>query len=155
MNPIEALAACAGQWSGTSTLQDPMRGIAEDSRSTATVTPVLGGRFVRLDYTWAYDGKPQEGSLLVGFNARSRALTAHWIDSWHNGFGVMACTGTAGDDAALTVRGSYAAPPGPDWGWRMDVVPGDDTLRITHYNVSPEGKEDEAVDSRYARVGAP
>ena len=34
--------------------------------STATVTPVLGGRFIRVDYTWGYQGRPQEGSLLVG-----------------------------------------------------------------------------------------
>ena len=152
MSPIETLAACAGRWSGTSTLQDPMRGIAEDSESAATVTPVLGGRFVRLDYTWAYDGKPQEGSLLVGFNPTSSELSAHWIDSWHNGFGVMACTGTAGEDSGISVRGSYAAPPGPDWGWRIDITPGGDSLRVTHYNVTPEGEEALAVDSHYTRA---
>ena len=47
MNPVEALTAAAGQWSGTNTLQDPNTGKPEESPSTVTVTPVLGGRFVR------------------------------------------------------------------------------------------------------------
>ncbi len=150
MSALEGLAAAAGSWRGTSTLQDPMRGVADASDSTATVTPVLGGRFVRIDYTWAYDGAPQEGSLLLGFQKKTDTLTAHWIDSWHNGDGAMACQGRAADGGPLTVRGSYPAPPGPDWGWRIDVAPdGRDALRITHYNVWPEGKEELAVESVY------
>ncbi|CAA9348212.1 MAG: hypothetical protein AVDCRST_MAG89-2978 [uncultured Gemmatimonadetes bacterium] len=152
MNPIETLAACAGTWSGPSTLQDPINNVAEESASTLVVTPVLGGRFVRMDYTWAYQGKPQEGSLLVGFDPKANTLSAQLIDTWHVGYGVMAFTGSPGADRTLTVRGSYAAPPGPDWGWRIDVAPGDGTLRITHYNVWPEGKEDLAVDSLYTRA---
>ena len=66
MSSLDALAACAGRWQGTSTLQDPMSGIADESASTAVVTPVLGGRFVRIDYTWSYGGDAQEGSLLAG-----------------------------------------------------------------------------------------
>ena len=69
MNPVEGLAALAGNWSGTNTLQDPNTGKPEESPSTVTVTPILGGRFVRLDYTWGYQGTPQEGSLLVGFDS--------------------------------------------------------------------------------------
>lgn len=153
MNALDGLAACAGRWQGTSTLEDPHSGIADESASTAAVTPVLDGRFVRIDYTWSYQGKPQEGSLLVGMQKKAGIATAHWIDSFHNGEKVMACTGSASDDGGVSVRGSYQAPPGPDWGWRIDVTPAEDTLRIVHHNVWPEGKEELAVDSRYTRAG--
>jgi hypothetical protein len=43
VNPDEALAACAGSWRGANTLQDPNTGRPEESPSTVTVTPVLGG----------------------------------------------------------------------------------------------------------------
>ncbi len=152
MSALDGLAACAGRWQGTSTLQDPHAGIADESASTATVTPVLDGRFVRVDYTWGYQGQPQEGSLLIGLQKKAGTVTGHWIDSFHNGDKVMACSGPASDDGTLTVRGSYAAPPGPDWGWRIDLTPGGDTLRIVHHNVWPEGKEELAVDSSYTRA---
>ncbi|HEX2076620.1 MAG TPA: DUF1579 family protein [Longimicrobium sp.] len=151
MSAFDRLIAAAGSWRGTSTLQDPHAGLADESASTATVTPVLDGRFVRIDYTWSYRGTPQEGSLLIGFQKKAGTATAHWIDSFHNGDKVMACSGPA-SDGAVTVRGSYAAPPGPDWGWRIDVTPGGDTLRIVHHNVWPEGKEELAVDSTYTRA---
>lgn len=152
MAVLDTLIACAGTWQGTSTLQDPTSGMAEESPSTATVTPVLDGRFVRVDYTWSYADKPQEGSLLIGYQPKAETATGHWIDSFHNSDKVMACAGTVPEDGPLSVRGSYPAPPGPDWGWRIDVLPEGDMLRIVHYNIWPEGKEELAVDSRYTRA---
>ena len=148
---LEGLAACAGTWRGSSTLQDPNSGMDDTAPSTAHVTPVLGGRFVRVDYTWSYGGQPQEGSILLGWRRKAETATAHWIDSFHNGDRVMACEGGAPVDGTISVRGSYAAPPGPDWGWRIAITPGEETLRIVHYNVWPEGKEELAVESTYTR----
>jgi Protein of unknown function (DUF1579) len=148
--------AAAGSWQGPSTLQDPMNNIAEESASALTVTPVLGGRFVRLDYTWSYQGAPQEGSLLLGVHPKTAAASVHWIDSWHMGHVGMACTGRAleGAENTLSVRGSYAAPPGPDWGWRIDLAaPEDGSLRLTMFNVWPEGgREELAVAAIYTRA---
>jgi hypothetical protein len=149
VNPVEALTAVAGQWTGSNTLQDPNTGKPEESPSTVTVTPVLGGRFVRLDYTWGYQGKPQEGSLLVGFEPKSGEISGHWNDTWHMGLKGLACVGTAGG-GTIAVRGSYAAPPGPDWGWRIEITPGE-SLRITHTNIDADGTEDLAVEGVYSR----
>lgn len=156
MSVLDGLSACAGSWRGTSTLQDPHNNIADESQSTLTVTPVLGGRFVRVDYTWSYQDKPQEGSLLIGFDKGADTVTVHWIDTFHMSNKVMACTGPRPEGKTLSVRGSYAAPPGPDWGWRIDLTPEDaGALRMVMFNVWPEsegGKEELAVEASYTRA---
>lgn len=150
---IERLAACAATWHGTSTLQDPGRLAPETTASTLHVTPVLGGRFVRLDYTWSYQGAPQEGSLLVGFVPEEKTVSAHWIDTWHMSRKVMALTGAEASEEMVDVRGSYAAPPGPDWGWRISIAIHPQALRLLMFNIWPDAKrEDLAVEARYARL---
>jgi hypothetical protein len=151
MRTFDRLGACAGSWRGTNTLQDPNSGRPEESSSTLAVTPVLGGRFVRVDYAWSYQGEPQEGSLLVGCDPQSGEVSGHWIDTWHMGPKVMTCLGKTSTGGTISVTGSYAAPPGPDWGWRIELAPRDDSLRITHINIDPDGKEVLAAEGVYTR----
>ena len=140
MSALEKLAECAGGWTGTNRLSDPSMNVSDDSPSTAALTPLLGGKFIRLDYTWAYEGAAQEGSLLIGYESAPAIVTAHWVDTWHMGEAVMSCKGTAEEDGSVVVLGSYAAPPGPDWGWRIVLQPVDGrTLRLVMYNHSPWG----------------
>ncbi len=153
MNPLEPLV---GRWRGTSTLQDPHTGKPDSSPSTLTGTSVLGGRFVRLDYSWVYREKPHEGSLLVGFDTKAGSASAHWIDSWHTGTAAIALAGTPAS-GTLSVRGTYPAPPGPDWGWRIDLAADGGALRVVMFNVWPAdqgGKEELAVEAVYVRAAA-
>lgn len=106
MNALDALAACSGDWVGTTVLQDSHAGIAEESPSTLAVTPVRDG--VRLDYTWSYRGGHQQGS--VQFIAKDGTVLAPWTDTWHTGGKPMSCSGPLGD--TISVRGSYPAPRG-------------------------------------------
>lgn len=153
MNALEPLIACVGDWHGPSVLADPHAGLKEECASTARVVALLGGRFVRFDYTWSYKGAPQEGSILFGYEKKAETVTAHWIDGWHMSDKVMSCRGPAPSGTAFSVLGSYEAPPGPDWGWRIDLVPEEDgTLRLTMYNRWPDGtQEDLAVEATYTR----
>src|SRR5262245_5837127 len=80
MSRLDGLARCAGTWRGTNRLQDPHTGKPEESASVVTIAPILGGRFIRFDYTWSYQGAPQEGALLFGAEAKASIVTAHWID---------------------------------------------------------------------------
>ena len=148
---IETLAALAGKWNGANTLQDPHTGKPEESPSALTVTPVLQGRFVRFDYTWSYQGKPQEGSLLVGFDPKANEFSGHWIDSWHMGHKGLACVGGMPADERISIKGTWAVPPGPDWGWRIEITPENQGLRIKHFVIDPEGTEDIAVEGVYTR----
>ncbi len=150
---LERLIASAGTWQGTSTLQDPGHIEPDSSPSMLTVTPLLDGRFVRMEYTWSYRGAPHAGSLLVGHQKKGATVSMHWIDSWHNSDNVMAMAGRAETSTLLTAQGTYAAPPGPDWGWKIAVTPElDGRLRIVMYNISPEGQEFLAVEGEYARA---
>lgn len=98
----------------------------KESEATASIAPVVGKKFVRLDYTWAVDGEPQEGSFLFGFE-RKRNLVA-------------------GEDGGGVVRGSYRVAWGPDWGWRTEIEStGRDSFRLRMFNVSPDARSERAV----------
>jgi Protein of unknown function (DUF1579) len=153
MTALDRLIACAGNWSGTNRLQVSESELPEDSPSTAIVTPVLAKRFVRIDYTWAYHEKPQEGSFLIGYEAKTDRASAHWIDSWHMSNMVMVCSGIVSENGGINVLGSYAAPPGPDWGWRVIIGPEDgQRLSVVMFNIDPDGREYFAVESIYTRA---
>jgi hypothetical protein len=153
-NGLEQLAAAVGKWRGTNVLQDPHTGKADKSASTAAVTPLLGGRFVRLDYTWRWGGKPQEGSLLLGFDGEAEKLRGYWIDSWHQSARALLCEGPRPSGGQLSVRGSYPAPPGPDWGWRIAVARKPRGLKMTMFNVTPDGQEEVAVEAAWTPPAA-
>ena len=157
MNRLAPLLDCAGLWQGTNTLHNPMTGSPEDSPSTATITPVLSDEFIRFDYTWRYEGNPQEGSMVIGHEMDENVITAYWIDSWHMADKGMLCRGEASTTEAtsneLSVRGSYGAGEGPDWGWRIVLAPnGDEALRLIMYNIDPDGQEHLAVEAQYTRA---
>ncbi|HEX9952961.1 MAG TPA: DUF1579 family protein [Rubricoccaceae bacterium] len=147
---LHGLLAARGLWRGTNRLHDPTTGAPADTPATAVVTPVVGGRFWRIAYTWIYQDRPQEGELFVGYQAEAGVATVHWADTWHTSDTVMACEGTAGDDGVVDVAGSYPAPSGPDWGWRIVVEPvGRESLRVVMHTVSPEGEVYPAVETTY------
>jgi len=116
---------------------------------------MLGGRFVRIDYTWSDRGKSQSGSLLVGVEPTLGLVTTVWIDTWHNGPRMLISAGSLGADGTIDVRGAYPTGPGsPDWGWRTRLETTGKTWTMTMFNVSPEGEETLAVSAAYQEVAA-
>ena len=159
--PFGSLIAARGEWRGSSRLYGPGPGKVEDSASTLHVVPVLHDTFVRLDYDWALEGAPQQGSLLLGVDPATGVISCHWIDTFHVssqwGRSVMALTGKVdGDptdpDWGVEVRGSYPAPPGVDWGWRITITCDEDALQVAMFNIAPDGMEYPAVAAAYARA---
>ena len=51
---------------------------------------------------------------------------------------LMALEGNSPDAASLGMRGSYPAPPGPDWGWRIAVTPDGNKLTVVMQQHLPE-----------------
>ena len=111
---------------------------------------MAGGSFLQFDYDWTYKGEGQTGLLLLGCDEED-AASAAWVDSFHMSTKIMSCAGYATDGSAV-LSGSYAAPPRPDWGWRItirSVSPNE--LTIVMHNISPEAQEDLAVQIDYTR----
>ncbi len=87
------LKELTGRWQGSNSLwlrpDDPVR----KSEATAVCKTVAQGKFFELHYTWADDGKPQDGVLLL--SQSEDQLNAAWIDSWHMDDKIMNLTGAA------------------------------------------------------------
>jgi hypothetical protein len=139
-----------GSWAGDSTLYTPWMEPKEQScESTVVVAPVAKGKFLSFAYTWSHEGKDHEGLLIVGNANKAEEATGAFIDSWHMSTNVMQFKGSVNEHGVIHLLGSYAAPPGPDWGWRIEIRSEGDTLTLKMFNISPEGAEEIAVLGEY------
>ncbi len=153
MDTRKQLPELVGEWTGTNRLWLDPSALARESTTTATVERVAGG-FVSIRTTWEDEGRAHDGLLVVRLADDPGADTMVWVDSFHTGGAFMTFAGTAGDDGRVTARGSYAAPPGPDWGWRIAVeAESADGFRILMHNITPDGEEAPAVEAVFTRAG--
>ena len=147
------LESLVGVWKGTNRLYlswTPKR--LKESDSTATVHSKMNGQFLSVEYTWSFEGEPQEGILILGCDPKSDAVQAVWTDSWHSKDVLMLCNGTIDAGGDISVLGHYAVPENPEWGWRTEIIRTSDSFRYIMYNISPEGTEELAVETDFQRV---
>jgi hypothetical protein len=153
MSGLDSLVKLAGKWQGVNKLWMYPVETPYESASVVSLTQVIKGKFVQLDYTWAFEGEPQEGILLFGYAAEEAEVTAVWADSFHTAEKFMIFRGATETDESIGVRGSYSVPGQPEWGWRIVVGPDEGGgLRIVMYNVTPDGEEVLAVEANYSRI---
>jgi hypothetical protein len=143
-----------GEWVGTNLLRlSWVTPSDHTSGSLLSVAPIAKGMFLTFAYKWSHENAPQEGLILLGYDQVRKIATAAWVDSWHMSSKIMSCEGSIDEDGVVSLRGTYEAPPGPDWGWRITIaLDADENLRITMYNCPPEGAEELAVQADYRRV---
>ena len=99
MNALDRLAACAGCWRGSNRLHDPRTGSPEDTESTLVVATLLGGKFIRVDYTWSYQGAAQQSVSRKSATTNRLNLPGKLSD----------CTGSArGESELFIVEGDSA-----------------------------------------------
>jgi hypothetical protein len=152
MSVNEKLSNLAGDWSGVNKLNlswmpDPIKECA----STATISTRVNGQCLEIAYSWEYEGKPQEGVIVLSGDAKSDAAKAFWTDSWHSKDVLMQCDGLVRSTGSVDLKGFYSVPDHPDWGWRTEITPGDNTFKYLMFNVSPEGVEEWAVEMEFTR----
>jgi hypothetical protein len=147
-------AGLSGEWKGAKLLYlGGESGPEQRSASRMTIAKAARETFLLLDYTWNYQGDAQEGVLLLGYDTAQNAATAAWGDSWHMSQKIMHCTGAIDAGGVFSVLGSFEAPPGPDWGWRIALTIHDEnSIGIVMHNISPDGKEELAVRAEFARA---
>jgi hypothetical protein len=146
------LIALAGKWQGTNKLWMYPEAPVKESDSMLEISPAAMGKFASLHYTWAEEGQAQEGLLLVGSEVEAQAQVV-WVDAWHMQDKMMICLGSMESNGGFSVRGTYAAPPGPDWGWRITLEAQEaGNLCLRMYNQTPDGLEALAVETIYRRI---
>ncbi|MHA2503598.1 MAG: hypothetical protein ACXAE3_12095 [Candidatus Kariarchaeaceae archaeon] len=142
---MEALTDILGSWKGTNRVwlkpgDDPL--VSESELHVSTTDQGF-----RLDYLWEESGL-QEGSIVV--YPVSGSVTANWIDTWHTSEELYTCEGTS--DAGLDVLTHYPAGEGEPWGWRINVIPEGEKLRLQMYNIPPGTQGVLAVECEYSRI---
>lgn len=152
-SPHHFLRQLVGGWTGTTKLWLEPDVLTDESPVLGTITLVLEGRFAIYLYQGSIEGETQHGMFTFGYNTTIDQYEASWVDSFHNNTAIMFCVGSAKENG-FSVLGSFPDPTGgPDWGWRTEVeLVNPDHLIITAYNISPEGDEAKATESRLTRV---
>ena len=151
-SPQALLHAHLGTWHARNRLWFVPEGPTFDSDTTLVVERAVGDVITLLRYTWAHEGTTHDGVLLVRDTAPDAPPAMVWADSFHTGGTFMSLGPGQRTAQGVSATGSYAAPPGPDWGWRIALeatAPSALTLRM--YNITPEGEEALAVEAVYTR----
>lgn len=138
-------------WTGTSKLHLPwLEGDQKifESESTLQINTCPLGKTCIVTYTWSHDGENHTGYLMFALDPTDE-LTGAWMDSWHQNAAVLFMKGPK-SDSAVALTGSYPAPEGPDWGWRIELnLYETDFFQMRMTNIMPGGEEEWAVEANY------
>ncbi|MCB9896604.1 MAG: DUF1579 family protein [Planctomycetes bacterium] len=135
----DPLASLAGHWTGRNALWLMPTSPVSASSITVDVSVAERTHALAIAYTWADGDTPHDGLLLVARDASGAATGAAWVDSFHTGRGIMTLDAASAPDGGVLLATTYPAPPGPDWGWEIAIVPESrDAWSMVMHNIPPE-----------------
>jgi len=152
--PHSLLNNLLGKWRGKTKTWFEKDVLAGEADNEATITSLLAGRFISIDYQSSLEGKPFVGKMVIGFDIPYQRFTSSWIDSFHMGSQIMLSDGV-GTSNGFSVLGSYGNPEYGDklWGWRTEILfINDNEFSLTAFNISPDGEAAKATETIYKKV---
>lgn len=142
-----------GLWKGKSSLNLPFlppgKQVSE-SQSSLHIGTDEHNTFATITYNWHYEGKRQEGTILLAASEHGKAVELAWVDSWHQSSAVLHLVGEVSDSGHIKAKGSY--PAGKEvWGWTIAFHHDGDELAVEMENVTPSGEAVWAVKATYTK----
>ncbi len=142
-----------GLWKGKSQLNlpwlPPEKRVSE-SMSQLHIDTDTHNSFATITYNWEYEGKRQEGTMLVSMASKSKAVEIGWVDSWHQSSAVLHLVGTEAESGSVKTKGSYTVGK-ETGGWTIGFDFVGDELRLTMENITSRGDAEWAVRGFYKR----
>ena len=145
-----------GMWKGPSKLhQEWEKEVSKQvvtSNSSLHIEHDSHATFATLTYTWEYNGKKQEGTLLICGDKAGDHVSGGWSDSWHQNTAVMQLVGTGKNGNPVNLVGSYEVPGSKPWGWRLTITLVQNEIVLKMFNIDPDGKNESwAVEAHYRK----
>ncbi len=151
--PIHAqLMKRAGRYTTTMTFSAPGTE-PQESTGTATLKPILGGRFLEEENSGQSGGQPSAGLRLYGYNNGSKQYEAIWI---YNGSTAFLVLDGSSDDNGKTVRytGAFIGPDGSRQTLRVIVEQQDADHFVVRLLGEGPGGATSTLATTYTRVTA-
>lgn len=100
----KVLASLAGTFDAKVKMMDPKGGEAIESKGTIKRAMILGGRFLKEDFTGSVFGMKFQGMALVGYDTEKKKFVSTWADTMSTG--IATAEGTWDESTkTLTSRG--------------------------------------------------
>jgi hypothetical protein len=149
------LKTLEGNWTADVTATDPASGKEEKSTGTMKNQMILGGRYLKQDYSGTMMGMPFKGGGLVGYDNVKKKYTMLWVDEMSTQ--MMMSEGTFDESAkTLTTMCTMDCPVGETATKKtfkqVVTMSDDDHHTYDMFEVTPDGKENKVLTIKYTRA---